>query len=448
MKNKDEKPENAPDENNEEAKQKYLDDTAKAIVRKYVWDEFRELPRVMSPDEDESKRDLPQKRIPCGFKCCDKTFAFDGKVRAKHRLNCAFQPDNFNPNAIQVECHSSGGTMNNVKVTNEADHKFNYTCMVLCEGLLDWARKDASNEGDGMKTYALWKNDLLTFKATGHSVYAILAFEFVAQIECLLSLRKRAQLLHNRTVNFYGGEGKNIPIDYAIELLNGEVKPDLKHKFGTLTEKTIDRVGKSVGQCKMIENLVDIQLETFDAIGRHKEQLFEKDVELMVKELQMNKLFEEHPGRTYKTFPKFRRHQLSSMNRTKLNEWLTMQKGRIAKQQKLHCLTEKMTWAFLSIYSRKETLIVLETVNPIPHEERGGGGDYVCPREDIIILVKNSKHLFSSAKFGYFSRNIMGNQFWKLKSHVAWRYTYMVRGYCTIKSHSQMQIIFEWIRLT
>ena len=343
MKNKGEKPENAPDENNEEAKQKYLDDTAKAIVRKYVWDEFRELPRVMSPDEDESKRDLPQKRIPCGFKCCDKTFAFDGKVRAKHRLNCAFQPDNFNPNAIQVECHSSGGTMNNVKVTNEDDHKFNYTCMVLREGLLDWARKDASNEGDGMKTYALWKNDLLTFKATGHSVYAILAFEFVAQIECLLSLRKRAQLLHNRTVNFYGGEGKNIPIDYAIELLNGEVKPDLKHKFGTLTEKTIDRVGKSVRQCKMIENLVDIQLETFDAIGRHKEQLFEKDVELMVKELQMDKLFEEHPGRTYKTFPEFRRHQHSSMNRTKLNEWLTMQKGRIAKQQELHCLTEKMT---------------------------------------------------------------------------------------------------------
>ena len=129
-----------------------MDDIAKAIVRKYVWDEFRELPKVMSSDEDKSKRDLPQKRIPCGFKRCDKTFAFHGKVTAKHRLNCAFQPDNFNPNAFQVECHSSGGTTNNVKVTDEDDHKFNYTCMILREGLLDWARKDASNEGDGMKT--------------------------------------------------------------------------------------------------------------------------------------------------------------------------------------------------------------------------------------------------------------------------------------------------------
>ena len=83
MKDKDEKPENAPNENNEEAKRKYLDDTAKAIVRKYVWDEFRGLPKVMSPDEDESKRDLPKNRVRCGFICCDKTFAFDGKVRAK-----------------------------------------------------------------------------------------------------------------------------------------------------------------------------------------------------------------------------------------------------------------------------------------------------------------------------------------------------------------------------
>ena len=289
------------------------------------------------------KEIYPKKRVPSGFKRCDKTFAFDGKIRAKHRLNCAFQPDNFNLNAIQVECHSSGRTMNNVKVTDEDDHKFNYTCMVLSEGLLDWARNDASHEGDGMKTYALWKNDLLTFKATGHSVHAILAFEFVEQTKRLLSLRKWSQLLHNRTVNFYGGEGKNVPTDYAIELLNGEVKPDLRHKFRTLTEKTIDRVGRLVRQCKMIENLVDIQLETFDAIGRYQEQLFEKAVELMVKELQMDKLFEQHPGRTYKTFPKFRRDQHSSMNHTKLNEWLTMQKGRIAKQQKLHSLTKKMT---------------------------------------------------------------------------------------------------------
>ena len=69
------------------------------------------------------------------------------------------------------------------------------------------------------------------FKVTGHTTYAALAFEFISQIEeGLLSERKATQLLHNRTINVYGGLGKNVPVDYAIELLNSEVKPDLKHK--------------------------------------------------------------------------------------------------------------------------------------------------------------------------------------------------------------------------
>ena len=123
----------------------------------------------------------------------------------------------------------------------------------------------------------------------------------------MLSERKAAQLLHNRTINFYGGLGKNVPIDHAIELLNSEVKPDLKHKFGRLTEKTIDRVGKSVRQCKLIENMVDIQLGTFDAIGRHEKQLFQEDVELMVKELYKENLFEQKAGRAHISFPNFRR---------------------------------------------------------------------------------------------------------------------------------------------
>ena len=33
----------------------------------------------------------------------------------------------------------------------------------------------------------------------------------------------------------------------------------------------------------------------------------------------------------------------------------------------------------------------------------GGGGDYVCPREDdIITLVRNSKHLISTTRFDFF----------------------------------------------
>ena len=66
-------------------------------------------------------------------------------------------------------------------------------------------------------------------------------------------------------------------------------------------------MGKSVKQCKLIENMVDIQLGTFDAIGRHEKQLFQEDVELMVKELYKENLFEQKAGRAHISFPNFRR---------------------------------------------------------------------------------------------------------------------------------------------
>ena len=50
----------------------------------------------------------------------------------------------------------------------------------------------------------------------------------------------------------------NVPIDYAIELLNGEVKPDLKTKYGTLTHLTTECVGKSLKMNKEVESNVDI----------------------------------------------------------------------------------------------------------------------------------------------------------------------------------------------
>ena len=94
------------------------------------------------------------------------------------------------------------------------------------------------------RLFVHWKYDFLSFTATGCTTYAYLAFYLVAQIEFLLSERKAAQLMHNRSVNFYGGKAMNVPIYYAIELLNGEVKPDLKTKYGTLTHLTTERVGK------------------------------------------------------------------------------------------------------------------------------------------------------------------------------------------------------------
>eukprot|EP00112_Aurelia_sp_Birch-Aquarium-sp1_P019824 Seg4989.1 transcript_id=Seg4989.1/GoldUCD/mRNA.D3Y31 product="hypothetical protein" protein_id=Seg4989.1/GoldUCD/D3Y31 len=176
---------------------------------------------------------------------------------------------------------------------HDQDHMPSYSEKLLREGLLDLARKDASNEGDGQRIFNLWKFDFLSFVATRHTVYSGLSFHFISQLKFLLSERKSAQLLINRTINLHGGDGRNIPIDYAIELLNEEVKPDLKHKYGNLTTKTIERVFRSIKACKEVEKSIDIQTGKFSAIGRHKDQFFEEDVASMVDELKEEKLFEQ-----------------------------------------------------------------------------------------------------------------------------------------------------------
>ena len=220
------------------------------------------------------------------------------------------------------------------------DYKFNYSCRVLREGLLDMARVDASREGDGQRTYLLWKHDFVTFAATGHSNYAALAFRLIAQVEVILSKQKATQLLNNRTVNMHGGQGRNVPLDYAVELLNGEVKPDLRHRYGTLTSDTIKRVGKSLKPCQEIVKNVDIQLENFTAIGRHKEMFFEDEINLMVKELHKEKLFDKIPGRKHKSFPNI--GIARKVNSNKLEQWLQKQIKNLKIEQEMKRLTKDL----------------------------------------------------------------------------------------------------------
>ncbi len=119
---------------------------------------------------------------------------------------------------------------------------------------------DTSQEGDGIRTYKMWKSDFINVIATGHQNYAELTFNFIAQVELLLSQRKSAQLLNDRKVNVHGEEGRKVQIDYALELLSGEVKPDPSDRYGNLTQDIIDRVGKSLKSFKDIADNIEKQL--------------------------------------------------------------------------------------------------------------------------------------------------------------------------------------------
>lgn len=314
----------------DEAKQQYLEILATSIIESFA---LKDEDQVQANENEEVER---KSNFPCGYYGCHKTFQFDGLNRDLHMANCEFKEIEVqsNINDLVFAAESKGQ-----KVEVSCDKKLIYSCRVLKEGLLDLARVDASDEGDGRRSYIMWKHDFLNFASTGHRNYAELAFTLIAQVEYLLSERKAAQLLHNRTVNLHGGDGMNVPIDYAIELLNGEVKPDLKHRYGNLTDLVIERVGKSLKGCKEVSMNINAQLENFEAIGRHKAIHFEEDVSVMVKELQREGLFDENPGRAHRGFENIKLKP--AVNWDKISTWIQQHLNKIGKIEEMKQLVTK-----------------------------------------------------------------------------------------------------------
>lgn len=337
---KDDKPVDAPNDNDEE-KKKYLDVLAKKIVRTFVLPD-EEIPEIQyNIEKAESTPDKKRKStsFPCGFPGCKKIFKSDTEARRRHRANCAFSSPINECIDSEVALFMEGSSMEDCteKDAPTEDGIFNYSRRVLSGGLFDIARKCASEEGDGEKNFLLWKHDFLSFASTGHTTYAGLSFLLIAQVEFLLSERKAAQLLHNRSVSLHGGAGRNVPMDFALELLNGDVKPDLRHRYGTLTQETIDRVGKSLKLLKEVEESIDIQAEKFSAIGRHRKQYFEKEIAEFVQDLKNENLLDEIPGRMHRSFPKLKAKR--KVNWKKLEEWLKKKIDTLAKQQQLKLLS-------------------------------------------------------------------------------------------------------------
>ena len=78
---------------------------------------------------DEEHNCQRRNRVPCGFPCCPTSFAVNGRCLTI-----------LNPT---TEC------ANNVFDNSISDKKFNYSCNILREGLMDWCREDAAKENDG-----------------------------------------------------------------------------------------------------------------------------------------------------------------------------------------------------------------------------------------------------------------------------------------------------------
>lgn len=342
----------SPEGDSATSPQNLLESVADSIMEKFVLVDYRDPAEILSMREGASNKTGNTKaRVPCGFPGCPKSYVHDGRLRRRHRSTCPYQrfqgllnQDEQGPDIpqhqpgepsqqTQHQTDESPKEKPSSSTSNSEDFKHNYTCALLREGLLDWARHDAVREGDAERVMDLWKFDFLHFHLN-HTNYTHIGFTLIAQQHGLVSKRMAETIRLNRFANIKGGSGHNVSLDYAMELYNGAVKPDLKGR-GQLTSDTINRVGKSLKQVQDILGNYDHQVHYFSSIGRHKPVNMQDDIAKMVSELSEENLFEVHPGRYHTAFPNFPLSKMNKLDGFKLKQWLKRKKQDLSPLQRV-----------------------------------------------------------------------------------------------------------------
>ena len=214
----------------------------------------------------------------------------------------------------QCKAHSKAkGKARKVKEKTEKtpeitkDFKKDYSMSLVWRGLNLLCRRDAVREADGEAMMAFWKLDLISFFGKKHPKYVILTHRLIACLNGWVSPRLRNDLIHNRTVNYGGGIGRNLPLDFMNEILNRLFKDLLEAAKGRYTDTTIDRCSQLIGP---LGEALDV---VFDAnviekeIYRHRRRAGNRDanVSRLIEFLDPEQLFADYPGRHHSAFPEF-----------------------------------------------------------------------------------------------------------------------------------------------
>ena len=201
----------------------------------------------------------------------------------------------------------SKGKSNQQDPPNASDFVYNYSRAITWAGLNLLCRRDAVREADGDALMKFWKLDLIHFFRTKHPKYLILAHRLIVSINGWLPKRLQEDLVWNRTVNYGGGIGRNLPMDIMNEILNRLFKDLLTAAKGRYTQSTIQRCGQIVGPLgESLDVVFDSQVIEH-ALYRHRRrsQNRDKNVHHLVEFLQEDDLFGLHLGRYHRAFPEF-----------------------------------------------------------------------------------------------------------------------------------------------
>ena len=207
----------------------------------------------------------------------------------------------------RVKPKRSSKTPSNYVISNYMDHLRNYSCAITWCGLNLMTRRDAVREADGDAMMSHWKIDLVHFYASHHPKYLILAHRLCASVGGWLPQNLQEDLKHNRTVNYGGGIGRNLPLDFMNEILNRLFKDLLAACKGRYTDTGLERCSQIVGPLgEALDEIFDEKVIE-NEVYRHRRRDHNRDenVRRLIRYLSNDRIFHPVERRCHAAFPDF-----------------------------------------------------------------------------------------------------------------------------------------------
>lgn len=276
-------------------KKAYVEGTVRSFVEKHVINQMPE----MIPDAPTSDE------LVCQY--CGKKYQ---------------RPTYFKKHQEKEHGHVSEDSPETVCKSKE-DMVYNYTHNVLVLLLLRANHNDAIHLGDGKQVVGLYKFFYLFYKISNCPKYAFATLELLAQLSCLLTPRMSYSLTWNCFVNHKGKVDSNHPMDLDLEHDNKYFKNDIHSYRGEITDRSIDRVSRSVESTNAILDSYDNNTAVRRPSGRHTRRSTEEDVMLLVEHLQEADVYSSIPGRFHLAFPKMKHNLFEAMDMGRLKSWIS-----------------------------------------------------------------------------------------------------------------------------
>ena len=179
---------------------------------------------------------------------------------------------------------------------------------------------NAIKEGDGERLLNAYHFALVYFRATGHHKYAYA----LVQMFCSIKLRPQSafRLIWGRFINTSGIRGRNISQDLHLEHLNCFLKDLLKNLGTNQDQENAKRIAHSVKNLRTIVQNFETANHITKKYNSHKPQNIVDDVKKLAEAMCKAKLFKEHLGREYESFPRFNESLMTTKQINSMHRWL------------------------------------------------------------------------------------------------------------------------------